>query len=1050
MSLRESVIDARNRAGEAIVVCRTGASRRAALAELLTGEGGLENVRVVTLPALVHEGAATPLTARVRALEGLPPAHPWAARLGDRRQLRQRLREHVAEAHRVKALGGDISGLPAELLQLVNAMWGVPDDLPGWPAASLLSPGSIVPFGFEGPEGTTFAGTLTGAGRVLAERLGLLRMFAVPAPVVGLPAVLVSDVGAEARRAALEVEKAASALILVTDAATEDRMRSSLRRNGIQVADPPGANLRHHALAAVLRLLLPVFEARGEDTLTQPDVYTLLTHPVLSRAPRKASLGAVKALGGDRTSRLSTRRFRKLLRGTRRFRDSPAGWVKLFCEAIEGFDRKKVAGPGEGEEPPETSAEVRITAQIALGKLEAIASAAMKGTFAALAEVLGALGLSKPDDPVGNAIRGALRSLGESPVTDELFDSALDGSVDGGRLPEGVAILRYDEYDGRGADVLVLADVHHKGLGAAPGADPFLGSAALAALRCSTPADVVRERLELARWAASRATRCVAVVATHDAGARAVVPPVELDLRFAEPEPPPDSYGLALPLPENAARAELPAGPRVARVAEQVDAEWVRAGFRLVGARPPGAVPEEELKPTLALSLSRDDARPDDLRRWLGFAGDAPESVDGLPKDYVLSATRLERFTTCMYKAYAAEVLRLREPEEMEEDAGARDVGTAAHKVLELAGKERNLRWVVADAELGEARKRLLEATSGAMDAQIQIVRDKEGRHEETPALAGARHGLTRRWGNHWRKYVTTRLTSVSDELLREAPSRRAALLPAAVEAASALIPGVAKSTGEALAGVIARTLAADPSAGALRVALRRPLAKASKPDAATLAAAAEAEFPAVVGALIGQATALRSAASHYASGDGLIIAAEDGAAFGGASDPAAMTLGRGGIAVTGTIDAIVEWLAPAAEAGLEIVDFKTGKAPPGNAAKVLESFAAPQLTFYALAARHELVAAARGKPVRRVAYDMVVSLKNMRHDLVGDVLDRAEATYGALLDRARDGDYPLAPLHDSCPLTGKGYCDFKEACRLRALPGPEDDDVTAQGGVSK
>lgn len=1048
MDLRKSIAEAKGATGQAVVVCRTGAARRAALATLLQSEGGLEDVRVVTLAGLVHEGVPTPLVPQVRDLDALPDEHPWAVRLSERRLLRQLLRAHTEEAHRLIALGADPAGLPPEVRQLVAAGWSVPDDLPGWRAASALDPRSVVLFGFVGPQDTSFGGTLTGAARVLAAKLGAVATTTPPEPRdTPIAAILVADVIAEARRAVVEVGDAKSALVLVADAATGDRIRSAFRRNGIAVTDTPAVNLRHHALATVLESLVPVFERPNEAGLTQQEVFTLLSHPVLSRAPTKASLPAVKEAGGDRASRLSVRHCRRLLRGTRRFRASAAEWVGLVEASLSATGAHAGEG-GEDKKSAETIAAQRITALIALGKLRAIEEAAGKGTFAAFADVVGALGLSQPTDAVGNAIRGGLRLLGAAPVSAECFDIALDGSVDAGRLPAGVAILGYDEYDGRAADVLVLADVHHKGVGSAPTPDPFLSGAGLTALRRPEPATVVRERLELARSAARRAARCLAIVTAHDASSRAVVPPVELNLVFAETAPSPDSYGLGLPLPENLARSGIESGVRDPKVAAQVDAEWVRAGWRLAGTPALAAAPEDEPAPTLALNLERYDARPDDLRPWLGAAGVAMGSGDGLPPGYVLSATKLERFTTCMYRAYAAEVLRLREPDELEEDVGARDVGTAAHAVLESAATTAEVRWIVPDQELDAARSRLLAATAGGIGARVVAVRDLEGRHEETAALTAAREGLTRRWARHWERYVDRRIGTVGEEARKAEVALAKELVSSCSAVAEAMIPGLAPTPRGALAKAIAAAVAKDPTEAGVRNSLRSFAPTFGKANGALLASALDRPLPPELAELLGPARARKAEIAPNPLGDGVIIAVEEGAAFGTIAVPAAMRLGRAAIPVTGRVDALVEWTPVQGPSSLDVVDFKTGKKTPGTAADVLKSFAAPQLVFYALAARHELLEAARGKAVGAVAYDMVVSLDNPRHPIDAATLDRAEATFGALLDRARDGDYPLAPLAASCPLIGNGYCDYQEICRVRALPKPDPDEAGETQGA--
>jgi len=165
-------------------------------------------------------------------------------------------------------------------------------------------------------------------------------------------------------------------------------------------------------------------------------------------------------------------------------------------------------------------------------------------------------------------------------------------------------------------------------------------------------------------------------------------------------------------------------------------------------------------------------------------------------------------------------------------------------------------------------------------------------------------------------------------------------------------------------------------------------------------------------------------------------------ATFGG-NTPATLPLGARPTVVKGSIDALVRWRRGGAGA-IEIVDFKTGKAGSGgDKGEVLGTLIKPQLTFYGLVVRAGLIPITAGAPVRALSYDMVSLNKETRMEVGEETLDRAASTFGALLDRARAGDFPLAPHPASCPLVGgKGYCDLSDACRMRALPPPSDLDA--------
>ena len=178
--------------------------------------------------------------------------------------------------------------------------------------------------------------------------------------------------------------------------------------------------------------------------------------------------------------------------------------------------------------------------------------------------------------------------------------------------------------------------------------------------------------------------------------------------------------------------------------------------------------------------------------------------------------------------------------------------------------------------------------------------------------------------------------------------------------------------------------------------------------------------------------------------GDGLLLDSE--LEIGEDSD-VFLPLGRKPVQVRGSIDTIVQWKTTANTPTLEVVDFKTGgNASGGDPAQVLQQLTKPQLSFYALVIRAGLVDKAPDLPVSGVGYDMVRNkFKSMPVD--DAFLDRAHGVYGALMDRARDGDYPLVPHPQGCPLMGRSYCDFQEVCRMRSEGLP--DHAEEEGGES-
>jgi hypothetical protein len=235
--------------------------------------------------------------------------------------------------------------------------------------------------------------------------------------------------------------------------------------------------------------------------------------------------------------------------------------------------------------------------------------------------------------------------------------------------------------------------------------------------------------------------------------------------------------------------------------------------------------------------------------------------------------------------------------------------------------------------------------------------------------------------------------------------------------------------------GVLAR----DPNAEALRGAVDELCESVVKKNQPLIRAALSEDLPAEVLELVDRvADAWRPPA--HPEGDAVLAAAEAGF---GIDAPAKLQLGSAEIPVRGSVDAVIRWRTALDDPHIEIVDFKTGGAASGGTpAEIVETFTKPQLPFYALVARADLLPASGGLPVRGLRYDMVRPKDDTPVPVDEAVLDRANEAFGELMDRARGGDYPLAPHPLACPLTAKGYCDFQEACRLRAVPPPPDEDT--------
>jgi hypothetical protein len=652
---------------------------------------------------------------------------------------------------------------------------------------------------------------------------------------------------------------------------------------------------------------------------------------------------------------------------------------------------------------------------------------------------------------------GALRDDGFRPATEDDFDEALSGAVGSRRVDDGVRLLRYESYDGRTADRLLLADLHDKGIARAPAPDPFLGPCDLAVLGVAAGSEAVADRLAIARWAAARTQgaggSALGVVTETDPSGRRVSAPVGLDLAFG-PRAGADCFGLAVELPERADRAALAEG-RGERdaLSLQLDAEWARAGVAFDGAGASFTLAPGE---TLADQLERDLPRvPDDLRPLLGEAGVYPSASGGLPEGFTLSASRLRAFTNCLYKAFLESVLRLRAAEEPSEDLDPREVGTAVHSALQAALLHEKLR--VPEADLPAHRKALLEKLRTATDDTIKDVAKDRGADEPEP-LRLAREGLEKRWRKHWERFVAKRVDSVehANAKARDAVGKRLQDLPEVAALVAFILPAItnkgdAKDAPKKVARAVVdcdgeaeqfgSALGALMSSNKIRGQLPARLAtpEAMKAAQALLAAAAPSlEYP-----------------DYHPEGDLEVVATE--LAFGtievnGKVGPAlTLPLGREPVAVRGSIDAVLRRRGHQSEPGFEIRDFKSGSKGsavlPGDQAVLL---LLPQTALYALVAERlgHVGKAKEQVRVERLNLDYVQGNEKLE-PVAPDRMNQVATVLGKLLDRARDGSFPSLPHPRGCPFLAEygAYCDFGEVCRIRPGYAPEPPPEEPTGG---
>ena len=1098
-----------------LVVCRTTATVRAVYRELAeTVESGSRKawlgLQVTTLRGLVAAaapqdlaaaGAATsadeddedavareddsgqPITRAVVDLP-LPDGHPWKAKLEERPGLRALLREHLERIYWHEAAGFPLDGLRPELRSLVATRWGEPDDLDGLGRllASRDLPGlhlperrvavgfGAAPFSFLGQVGPVERAILSALGCDVLDALDP-RSIELPA----LPAIRVRDTAAEARAVAFEAAKGGSVLVLVSDAASEGRIRASLQRNGIAPASDAAAPLGHHSLAAVLDLLIPVFESNGGAAIDARSLLRVLTDPVLSKtAPRSATVPEA----GEDEPRCTLRHVRELIGECRRVRATLADWHNA-AEAIaqEWAQELRTTAPSDDEVSRQEAAWRRlVSARVVVAKISVLAQHATGGRLGDLGRCVQTLGLSAAYDEKGNwqgdrvgwAIVRALRDDGFKLATTEALAEALAGAVASGRVDEGVVILPYGSYDGRCCERLVLTGVHDKGLAKAPAPDPFLADNDRRVLGLPTARECIEERLAIARWAASRATAALAIVSDADASSRRVTPPVHLRLVYPKDTEHPsanDSYGLGLELPEKRDRTAFDVRPAKSGrergetkagdgTCQQIDVEWARHGSALDAPFAFAPLPSDA---PLASFLARDLERfPPDLLPWLGHIALRNEERNGLPEGFVLTASKLRAFTQCLYRAYCQSVLRLKPIEDVEEDLDAREVGTAMHVALEQAfapeGKGKNKRYkklLVPSSKVEQTREKLVASLCAALDASIkQVVEDAGLDHGSSPALASAREGLLQRWKTHLEGYAERRIHSVEDA---ERDGRRAEIQglaknsPEFAEAMNLLGADLAKSAFDQLRkGLVEALTAGLPDVkrvlGAEDVILDALSAKKNKDIVGPRLKGAEVKK--ALTALCSTAAPLVAHVDYAPGGDLEVVAQElefgESDSDGWSGKRLELELGDKPLAVRGRIDAVVRRLGKSQASGAyRVVDFKTGKTKV-EMKPAVASFVQPQLVLYAMALEKLRQSEPEGDTpprVEMVAYDDVRNLQGPEAPFDDDTRMRARAALGAVLDHARVGAYPPRPHSAVCPIAEDygAYCDFGDVCRVRS-----------------
>ena len=566
-----------------------------------------------------------------------------------------------------------------------------------------------------------------------------------------------------------------------------------------------------------------------------------------------------------------------------------------------------------------------------------------------------------------------------------------------------------------------------------------------------TPAEAVRERLTLARWAVSRARSCVAVVAETDASGRRVAPPVGLPLRFDGDAATGGAYGLECALPEAIGRrAFSEGGGSTDATATQVDVEWVRSGAAF-DAQPQAPLIEISKRSTVLDYLKRDlPALRADLRPWLGESGRHPSTEDGLPPGFALSATRLTAFNSVPTAPSARRSCGSRGPTRSRRNSTrGRSVllSTRLWKMLYSAS-------VWPHLQQGSKRRAGARSVSNARRSPRSGMPRRNGPLGRSTSPGIARTGLVDRWNRECR-YAIRLLVPVEELNARARKTLMAdSEIPALAEATATLIADGQMAEGPQAGEALGTPLECGADVAKVSRALDDHAAAQNKKNAGILGAAlAKAEVKKSVKKLCDAAAAVFGCAECAPDGDLEVVKCEHDLAIGvtgpATAKPLQFRLGSGLVAIHGRIDAVIrrEGVGKRKGTTYRIVDFKTGRwAPTGD--QVFPSLIQPQLPFYALALAAAGPVRDGDRPpvvVEWIGYRAPRVPAEFSGPWSTEMAEHAAAVFGEVLDQARAGFYPLVPHADACPAKKyKGaFCDFRELCRLRTGFGAAAADET-------
>lgn len=1030
--------------------------------------GGCIGLTIHTPLGLATERAARRAPADPRPLTG----KLWD-RCADRAGLQRALSEHVDRAVRVGLTATGDSGLDEILATGPTPSTGTADELAllhdaeARGRAALGNPRyhRVVAVGF-GDRAANLPGA-AGCDALHDRLLAALGAERIAAPVVRegdvtVEVTVAGDVSAEARWIAAQVARHGGSreeiLILVGNNADAERIRAALTRSDIASADDGPRRLRDHALAALLFRIVPWFSAATDPSIHGDDLRILLQSRMVVQSWPKADaeklLSEVQALDPSaevgNELRTSAGTIPKVLRRAHLVRAPASAWIAALA-----LVERKADEPGWA----------RRHARLIRARLESLVATRgpTLGHLRAFVATFGRRPWSdgRPD-AVGIAILGALDAAAEQPATSEALADALAGGVAAAEIHFGPVLLPYDQYDGRGSELLLLTGLNAAGLGRTAGPDPFFTEPTLCTLGLRDPTATLAHREQLVQAAVLRSHRAEGVSSERapdtraSAAYRTLLTPLPGDIAptvrlvYSKSTPQVVSFGLHLDAcPEHAdltALRRIDAAPtattpnvdgRAARLAVQASLEWIREGVALEGfTLAPNDAPQQ-LRTVLEHEKILRPAIPLWALPWMGSTpGISSARLD--PERNLAATSAFEPLTHCRYQAFANVQLGLREVETLVEELAANEVGTAAHGALEDVGGDP--RWRVADADRAttiQSLSTILDAGTASRFSAIPA---------GTAALEVARKQLGKRWERHWKVYVDRRV----ERLDADAKATEAAIdsidtweeFDACIADAETRIAWTTKER-------------AAPLGKCLAVSLPSLLADA---DALTMAKGlsgtvwnnvrawfAAPEVTPLVAALIQRFAAEKA---RHLPEFGPILAGHPEWKFGNKSPEAPLRRVRFGdqeVVVNGAVDLV---RATGTEEAWDawVIDFKswTGKRTAKEVHEAIAEGRYLQVPLYAIVLAQAWregwgPPAGSGQPKTiRVVYDAIRNAAEGWNSGLAD-LDALGKLIGDSVARARAGDWLALPHPKSCPKLaerGHDHCRYSDVCRVRAISG--------------